>query len=258
MKANQSDEYFNHVLYSFFVEYRCDHSYRQGRNTLNSTLCSPKILKSETRSTFKTCINSSAAKIKAPIPSSDTFHARRRSSPTLARAHTVTPPANELSQQWRLSAVDRLSVVMLSASRSVVIKKQEQAQNKRGSLLDLQIFCNQAFSAYLLLNPNESLAVVLSSASFDLFLHFGVSLCFASLSELQSSPLHHQLLSPFLSPSLCRSPALNNSSSFFSLRQPDYISYMSLPDRSFSLLQPRSRSPSSCSSLFSVTMETLS
>lgn len=30
---------------------------------------------------------------------------------------------------------------------------------------------------------------------------------------------------------LCRFPALTNSSSFFSLRQPDYISYMSLPER---------------------------
>lgn len=45
-------------------------------------------------------------------------------------------------------------------------------------------------------------------------------------------PAHRQLLSLFLSLSLCRFPALANSSSFWSLRQPDHSSYMSLPERS--------------------------
>lgn len=60
---------------------------------------------------------------------------------------------------------------------------------------------------------------------------------------------------------LCRFPAPENSSSFFSLRQPDYISYMSLPELSLSLslytlslpalsrFLPSLHSPSSSSSL---------
>lgn len=67
----------------------------------------------------------------------------------------------------------------------------------------------------------------------------------ASLS-LHSSPPHHQLCLPFShSHTLCRFPALTNSSSFFSLRQPDYISYMSLPELSLPVhtLQPSSSPP---------------
>lgn len=62
----------------------------------------------------------------------------------------------------------------------------------------------------------------------------------STLSWSYSSPPHQQLrlfLSPSLplSLSLCRLPVLTSSSSFFSLRQPDYISYMSLPEHSLFL-----------------------
>lgn len=86
-------------------------------------------------------------------------------------------------------------------------------------------------------------SLVSSVFSHTLLLLFAVALFFllpllfihAFLVLLLASSPPALFLSLTLSLSLCRFPALTNSSSFFSLRQPDYISYMSLPERALSL-----------------------